>query len=206
MATRTKKIQDEEEANIVQMHPDDESDNSTSITDDLVEQLESASHSGDDRLLNPNEFKLLKIESKGDRKYRVQFTADDLNISTPRTFRGEGLEQHPFEDVLDKIGELLFPLAFSDQKSKNLSLKTLQRVIKQNKNKEPVTQYVITAINHGGQNSYTSVGHAIDLSQLPKGFQPLFDDLESYLREEISKKGPSAEQLGLNLGSEEDEE
>jgi hypothetical protein len=214
----------ENESNIIPMHSTEstitdpletvpESDEADNVVNNLIQDIENTILSpqpGEDgyqeRLLNPNEFKLLKIESKGDRKYRVQFTADDLNVSTPRTFRGEGLNQHPFEIVLEQIGDLLFPLAFSDQKSKNLTLKTLQRVIKQNKNKEPITQYVITAVNVGGKSSYTSVSHPIDLSQLPKEFQPLFNELENYLREEISRKSPSAEQLGLPFGESEEDE
>jgi hypothetical protein len=232
---KTAETPSESESNIIPMRPIETAEqdefNETGVTTDLPEPDEAhnvvnnliqdientvlSTHPEDDRyedgyqdrLLNPNEFKLLKIESKGDRKYRVQFTADDLNVvSTPRIFRGEGLNQHPFEMVLEQIGALLFSLAFSDQKSKNLTLKTLQRVIKQNKNKEPITQYVITAVNVGGKSSYTSVSHPIDLSQLPKEFQPLFNDLENYLREEISRKSPSAEQLGLPFGESEEDE
>jgi hypothetical protein len=159
-----------------------------------------------DRLLNPNEFKLLGISSEGDRKYQVQLTADDLNISTSRTFQAESTEKHPFETVLDQIADLILPLAFSDQKRGHLSMKKLKRVFKQNKKKEPIVEYVVTAVNVGGKNGYTATSNAIQTSQLPKEFQPLFNDLENHVREEISKKHVAAEQLGIAFGESEEDE
>ena len=106
----------------------------------LNEELEAIEAEQDSPFINCDEFKLLELEARGDRRYRVKFMADQATVTVPRDLIPDGLETNPFEDLYAELGRLVIPVLFPGAENSNLK-KFRQRIVN-NKNKEAESQTI----------------------------------------------------------------
>lgn len=148
----------------------------------------------DEVFLNCKEFKLMGIQQKKDRKYRISFIADAFTGNTETNLRPEIQADSPFERVLKQITSLVFPLVFPALDG--ITLISLKRNIKNNKNKElkEFFEFKVRTLDGYG---YTAQAKEIDVQDLGDQFRAFFNELENLVHEEISKRHAEDPQLSL---------
>jgi hypothetical protein len=159
------------------------------ISEDSTEQEAPA-----EVFLNCKEFKLMGIQQKKDRKYRISFIADSFTGNTETNLRPEIQTETPFERVLKQITALVFPLVFPALEA--VTLISLKRNIKNTKHKElkEFFEFKVRTLDGFG---YTSQAKEIDVQDLGEQFKTLYNELENLVHEEISKKHAEDPQLSL---------
>lgn len=145
--------------------------------------------------LNCKEFKLKEVVCREGSKFDLKFIADTLNVSTEYYASAEADGSCPFTSVLNKIQGIAFPVLFPGQSS--LRLKKLKRLIKNNKKKEPQDLIAFEAESTTANIPYTAKSGEVVIGSLGEKFQNLFNELENYSREELTKRRTEIEQMNL---------